>query len=250
MDAKFLINGDTAISVQIASEISIENSRKVNAVKRALEANPINGVTELLPTYCAVMLHYQPHIIRYDELVDACRRVLDGFDENDLGVQGPEMVIEIPVYYGPEWAIDLPEVAEFHHLSEQEIIDIHTGYPFYTYMLGFSPGHPYLGSENPLRMPRRAVPRPLVERGCVVVMNNQSVVEPIDSPIGWNVIGRAPIRIFNIEREDPFRIKAGMWVQFRQIDRAEYDQIDRLDAAGQYEYKIYEKKGDAYGDHR
>jgi len=93
MDAKFLINGDTAISVQIASEISIENSRKVNAVKRALEANPIKGVTELLPTYCAVMLHYQPHIIRYDELVDACRRVLDGFDENDLGVQGPEMVI-------------------------------------------------------------------------------------------------------------------------------------------------------------
>ena len=133
-------------------------------------------------------------------------------------------------------------------MTEQEIIDIHTGYPFYTYMLGFTPGHGYLGSDNPLRMPRRATPRPKVERGCIVVMNNQSVIEPIDSPNGWNIIGKSPLHVFDINKEDPFMIKAGMWVKFKAISRTEYDRIEKLVEAGEYQVKIYGKEN-ANGDH-
>ena len=95
MEAKFLINGDMAISIQIANEISIENSRMINALKNLLEENPIEGVFELLPTYCSVMIYYHPEIIRYDELVEVCKKVLAGIAETDLCEHSSEMMIEI-----------------------------------------------------------------------------------------------------------------------------------------------------------
>ena len=242
METRYLINGDGALTIQLADQISIPNNRMVSAVKRVFEEDPLPGVTELLPTYCALTVFYDPLQIEYQEVLAESQRRVSVISQHTEGDSAEEWVLEVPVLYGGEWGFDLPEVAAYHNMTEQQIIDIHTGYPFYTYMLGFTPGHGYLASENPLTIPRRSSPRACVPVGSIVVTQNMSVIEPIDSPNGWNVIGKTPLRVFNMADEDPFVIKQGMWVQFKAIDRREYDRIEQQVQSGTYRLVLRRKE--------
>ena len=242
MAVQYLPNGDRALTICLSDKVSIPNNRMVNALKRAFEDSPVKGVTELLPTYCALTVFYDPIAIGYTELVTACKQRVSQIERYLNSSAADEWVLEVPVLYGGEWGFDLPDVAAYHNMTEQQIIDIHTGYPFYTYMLGFTPGHGYLASENPLTIPRRSSPRACVTAGSVVVMQNMSVIEPIDSPNGWNVIGKTPLRVFNMADEDPFVIKQGLWVQFKSIDRKEYDRIEQQVQSGTYQLVLRRKE--------
>ena len=146
MNASFLTNGDTAITVQIADEINIANSWKVGALKKVLEEKPIRGVSELLPTFCALTIFYMPEVICYDELVAECGERLELIDESAVSEPMDGIVFEIPVFYGGESGYDLNAVAEYHRKTPKEIINIHTGHIFYAYMLGFKTGAYIFGS--------------------------------------------------------------------------------------------------------
>ena len=104
------------------------------------------------------------------------------------------------------------------------------------------PGHTYLGADNELTIPRRDSPTANVVPGSIVVMKNQSVIEPIYSRTAWHVIGKTPVRVFEINQEDPFLIKAGMWVQFRAVSKKEYDLIEKQVEAGTYRCRLYKKR--------
>ena len=242
MEARFLTNGDAAISIQVGDRISLEVSKRVRSLLRALEAEPIEGVEELLPTYCSLMIHYEPGTIRYDALVEQCRRRVEALPDTAEEGAEEEMVCEIPVLYGGVCGEDLQEVAGYHQMSVQQVIDAHTAKDNYTYMLGAAPGMAYLGAENGLHMPRRQTSRTQVEQGAVIIWENQTIIMPITYPTGWQVIGKTPVEVFDMGKPDPFLMKAGQWVRFRSIDRAEYEDIAAKVRAGAYQCRFYRKE--------
>ena len=207
-----------------------------------LQCRPIDGITEVLPAYCSIMIHYRPERILYADLVQACLKLLEDIDTDSSERSGNEALCEIPVLYGGEFGVDLDKVADYHKKSIQEIVDIHTSHDNFIYMIGFSPGMGYLGSDNGLSMPRRSSPRLKVEGGAIIIWENQSIIFPLTAPTGWNVIGRTPVRIFDLRRANPFLLEAGMWVRFRQVGQKEYDSIQERVDAGAYECSFGNKE--------
>jgi inhibitor of KinA len=132
--------------------------------------------------------------------------------------------VRIPVCYDAELGPDLAAVASFAGVSEADVVRVHTGATYRVFMLGFVPGFAYLGTvDERIAMPRRAAPRVRVPAGSVGIAGAQTGVYPAETPGGWQLIGRTPLKPFDPLREDPFLMKSGDAVQFFAIDRAEYD---------------------------
>ena len=131
--------------------------------------------------------------------------------------------VEVPVCYEAEFAPDLTEVAAAAKVTPDELVALHAGSEFRVLMIGFAPGHAYMGGLNPkLAVPRRAAPRPIVPAGSVAIANDQTVVYPYAISGGWNIIGRTPLAVFDAEREEPSLFAAGDRVRFKPISRAEF----------------------------
>jgi len=130
----------------------------------------------------------------------------------------------LPVCYDAEFGIDLEEVADALGLEIPELIDLHIKQPYKVYGIGFLPGFMYLGGlPQALEVPRKAIPRPNVQKGAVGLAGKQTGIYPQESPGGWNIIGNCPIPIFNVEQEDPCFVSVGDSIQFFRISKAEYD---------------------------
>ncbi|MDO5115111.1 MAG: 5-oxoprolinase subunit PxpB [Synergistaceae bacterium] len=242
MDGTFLTAGDTAVSVEVGNDISIPTSQKVSLLFRMLQAAGIDGIVELLPAYCSVTIQYDPSIIHHDDLVQKVKGVMDSASTREAGPSVSEMMCDIPVLYGGEYGYDIQEVADYHKKTVQDIIDIHSSHENYTYMLGFAPGMGYLGSQNGLRMPRRKSPRLSVEEGSIIIWENQSIIFPITGPTGWNVIGKTPVKIFDISKKQPFLLSAGLWIKFFPVNEEEYREIAKQSAEGKYLCRFYDRR--------
>ena len=140
MDVKFLIAGDRAVSVEFGSVISLEVNAKVRALDEKLKESPIEGMVETVPTYCALIVHYRPEVIRYSKLVEELEKRIA--DMHEVSTTTKKVVKEIPVYYGGETGPDLEYCAELENTTTEEIIRKHSQHEYYVYMLGFAPGHP------------------------------------------------------------------------------------------------------------
>ena len=139
MDVKFLIAGDRAVSVEFGKVICLETNEKVRMLEEKLKESPIEGVVEVVPTYCSLIVHYRPEVLLYDELVQALKERL----ENMHSVQKKKKIVkEIPILYGGETGPDLEYCAQLEQTSAEEIIRKHSEHEYYVYMLGFAPGHP------------------------------------------------------------------------------------------------------------
>ena len=137
--------------------------------------------------------------------------------------------VEIPVCYEPEFALDLEEVAQKTGLAKEDVPRLHAGGEYQVLMIGFAPGHAYMGGlDAKLAVPRRAVPRSLVPAGSVAIANEQTVVYPYAIPGGWSVIGRTPLRVFDAKRAEPSLFGNGDRVRFRAIGKAEFLRIAAL----------------------
>ena len=141
MEAKFLISGDSAISVQMGSEISLEVNQLVRMLFLDLTKNPIEGIVEMVPTYASLMVHYRPEKIRYDQLKEEIERRLLSMEQVE---EESHIVKEIPICYGGELGPDLEDCAAYENVSVDEFIRMHSGHEYYSYMLGFAPGHAYM----------------------------------------------------------------------------------------------------------
>lgn len=223
MSVRFLVAGDKAISVEFGKEISLELNAKVRMLQRELEEHPLEGVTETVPTYSSLIVHYRPEIIRRGPLVEALRNRLGRMRKEESGVK---VIKEIPVLYGGAMGPDLEECAALERVSPAEIIRMHSEHEYYVYMLGFAPGHPYMARfEEPFHFKRRATPRVRIPARSVVAQMNLSDLIPFDQPCGWNIIGSTPLDICDFQREDPFLIHAGEWVKHIPVTPREYEQI-------------------------
>jgi KipI family sensor histidine kinase inhibitor len=237
--AKYLICGDSALNMEFGNEISEEINKKIRAVAALIEAEKISGINEVVPTYRSLMIHYNPLIIGYEELAG----ILKVMEENisSIEISSPE-VIEIPVLYGGQYGPDIENVAVHNNLTVEEVIDIHTSAEYLIYMLGFTPGFPYLGGmDKRIAAPRLQSPRTKIPAGSVGIAGEQTGIYPVQSPGGWQLIGSTPIDIFNPERENPILLKSGNYIVFKGIDEEEYMKIKEEVKNNTYKYKLYQK---------
>ena len=134
--------------------------------------------------------------------------------------------IEVPVCYGGDFGPDLAEVARLCACSEEEVIRLHTTVEYRVYVVGFVPGFAYMGVvDDKLALPRRAVPRTRVPAGSVAIAAGQTGIYPIETPGGWHLLGRTPVRPFDSARHEPVLFRPGDRVRFREIDRDTFDQL-------------------------
>ena len=236
-NVRFLLTGDTSLSVEFGNEISEEISRKVRAFRLALEKAAIPGIVETVPTYRSLMVHYDPAVIRYGEIRERLERLLA---ESEAAPLLPGTVLEIPVLYGGEMGPDLPFVAEHAGLSEEEVIRIHSSAEYLIYMLGFTPGFTYLGGmSEAIATPRLKQPRVKIPAGSVGIAGTQTGVYPIDSPGGWQLIGRTPVKMYDPDRETPILPEAGQYIKFYPVTQDEYDAILKDVEAGTFVLKTH-----------
>lgn len=233
-----LTAGDSAVTVEFANEISHEINRRVIAFGRALAKKKIKGVLEFIPTFRSVTVFYDPCLISYGKLCKVLTRMVENTE--DTG-EDTKRVFYIPVCYEEAYAPDMHTVMEHTGLSRQSIIDLHSGRDYLIYMLGFLPGFAYLGGlDERLHTPRLAVPRTKIEAGSVGIGGSQTGIYPLDSPGGWQLIGKTPVRPYEERRENPILYRAGDYIRFVPIKEKEYQEIDMYCRAGNYHCQVTE----------
>ena len=221
--ARFRIAGDRGLLVEYGDAIHPAVNRKVRSMTLAVEADPPDGIIEIIPTYRSILLYYDPAATS----PGALKRTLESMEERLPEIRiPPPAVVEIPVCYGGDFGPDIGFVADSHHLTVEEVIRIHSEPEYLIYMVGFTPGFPFLGGlPESLHTPRLETPRTVVPEGSVGIANNQTGVYPIASPGGWQLIGRTPLRLFAPERERPIRYQAGDRIRFTPVSREEFERL-------------------------
>jgi inhibitor of KinA len=219
--------GDSALLVRVSEEFHPEKS--LDAVLRgahALELAAIPGVIELAPAYTTIGVYFDSTRINgFDKLKATIEHLLQSNLEA-ARARAAASVIEVPVCYESDFAPDLEEVARHAGISSDEVIRQYLDATYRVACVGFTPGFPYLSGLPPeLATPRRSSPRKEIPAGAVAIGGTQTGVYPRKSPGGWNIIGRTPLRLFDVQRESPALFRAGDQVRFRQISRDEFDQM-------------------------
>lgn len=225
MSARFLPAGDSAIAVEFGREIDFNINNQVAAMRTVIEAaideGKIKGIVELVPTYGSLLVVYDQLAVGYAGLIEQLKILAEGLE----GVEIPDReVVEIPVVYGGEYGPDLGIVAQLNSLSEDEVIKRHSEAEYPIYMLGFVAGFPYLGGmDKSIAAPRKQTPRLKIPAGSVGIAGQQTGIYSVESPGGWQIIGRTPLKLYDADGEKPILLRAGQSIRFKPITEAEYE---------------------------
>jgi len=231
--------GDRGILIHFEQKISPDISLKIRRFMSKLDGAKNESVIEALPAYATVCVVYNPLIMSYDAMKGFLSRLLEGGQEEEAL---NATVFEIPVLYNQETGPDMGFVSEHSGLSPDEIISIHTSREYLIYMLGFAPGFPYLGGmDERIAAPRLKVPRQKIVPGSVGIAGSQTGMYPIESPGGWQLIGRTPVKLYDPLRNPPVYYSTGDYIKYRPIDEAEFEYISELEKYGKYEVKSWVK---------
>ncbi|EHR78026.1 allophanate hydrolase [Thermococcus litoralis DSM 5473] len=213
--------GDSAIAIIFGDEIDEEVNKKVHAVAEAIEEAAPEWLIEVVPTYTSVYIYYDPLKVSYSEVLEAVKPFLSAESREEK-----KRIIEIPVAYGGEFGPDIEFVAEYNGLTVEEVIEIHSKPLYRVYMLGFLPGFAYLGGmDERIATPRLEKPRLKVPAGSVGIAGKQTGWYAIESPGGWRLIGRTPLKTFDPSKSPPSIVKAGDYVKFVPISDEEFWEI-------------------------
>lgn len=214
---------DSSLLVEFGRTISPEFHEQVLALFRLLASQGGSRIRNLHPAYSSLLIDFDPMQWTHEELTAQVRELIYRDKSSDSCVS---RAIALPVCYDPEFGPDLSDVAAIHHISVSEVIRLHASATYLVYFLGFSPGFAYLGGlPEQLRTPRLATPRGRVAVGSVGIAGDQTGVYPIESAGGWRIIGRTPVRMFEVSGDPPTRLRLGDVVRFDAIDRLEFDRI-------------------------
>lgn len=232
MRARFLPCGDCGITVNFGNEINEEINSLVTRFTSAAEKARIPGAVEYIPAFCSVTVIYDPLKTSAKELTRQLKRA----QKHSAGGNDFKPVLyKIPVCYDDEFAPDMESVEKITGLAKEEIINIHTGRDYPIYMLGFLPGFAYLGDmDKRIAAPRLETPRVRIPRGSVGIGGNQTGIYPSDSPGGWRLIGKTPVRVYDEKKEDPILYRAGDRIRFIRITKEDFFRIDKECENGAY----------------
>ena len=221
--AQYRVAGDRGLLAEYGDTIDPEVNHKVRSMALVLEQDAPAGVVEVIPTYRSLLVVYDPALTDPEKL----RNALLNLEKHLAQIKIPAPhTVEIPVCYGGDFGPDIQFVADCHNLSVEEVVRIHCQPQYPIYMVGFTPGFPFLGGlPETLHTPRLKTPRKLVPEGSVGIANNQTGIYPVASPGGWQLIGRTPLRLFVPERTNPFLFKAGDRIRFKPISAGDYHRL-------------------------
>lgn len=235
---RILTAGDSSLLVEFGKEISPKINQKIAATVQLMRDQYIEGVVDVIPAFCSLLINYDPRVIAYEEIKERIQGLLK------IEVKGSEnrkRVYEIPVCYGGEYGPDIANIAENAGLSEEEVIKIHSSRDYLIYMLGFLPGFCYLGGlDERIHTPRLANPRIKINAGSVGIGGSQTGIYPLDSPGGWQLMGMTPVKTYDPDREVPILVEAGDYIRFVPIDEEEYKRIKELVERGEYQCIVHE----------
>jgi len=222
-DFRIVPAGDSMLVVEFEERIDLAINARAISLARSLQVSPIRGVRDVVPAYRSVAVFFDPLRTDYNALLDRLER------DAAWSVQEPaehRQPIRVPVCYGGEFGPDLPSVARFARITEDEVVAMHAAGTYRVFMLGFVPGFAYLGLVDPrIAAPRHSTPRVRVPLGSVGIAGVQTGIYPAETPGGWQLIGRTPLKSFDMTRPEPFLMKPGDSVTFLPIDRAEYERL-------------------------
>lgn len=227
--------GDSAVLVRVTENFEQAPSETLNAVlaaQSAISAAQIPGVVEIAPAYTTIALFFDP--VRALEAGASSENIFGWIEQRILGAladgkkletdPGEIRLVQIPVCYEAEFAIDLEHVARHAGIDWKEVVDLHCGVEYRVHCVGFTPGFPFLGGlPYKIATPRRDIPRKEIPAGSVGIGGKQTGIYPIKSPGGWNIIGRTPLRLFDPQKDPPALLRAGDRVRFNSITREEFE---------------------------
>jgi inhibitor of KinA len=231
-EPRLLPCGDRAVSVELGDEVDRELNARVLALEYLLQQRRVAGIAETVPSYRALLVYYDPLVIGWDRLHETLRELCARARPEVLP---PARTVELPCCYEGELGFELEAAARKIGLDPAEMSRLHAASDYYVYFVGFTPGLPYMtGMPERLTIPRLQNPRTKTPPGSVAIGGVQCCIYPIESPGGFWVLGRTPVRLYDPTAPEPILLRAGDHVRFRAIDRAEYDAIAAAVDAGRY----------------
>ncbi len=237
-DIRILTAGDSALLIEFGKEINPETNRKITALVQLMREQHIEGIVDVIPAFCSLLINYDPRVLSYEELKERMEHLLKMETKTEAT---RKRIFEIPVCYGGEYGPDIENIAEHAGLSIEEVIKIHSSKDYLIYMLGFLPGFTYLGGlDERIHTPRLASPRLKIRAGSVGIGGSQTGIYPLDSPGGWQLMGMTPVRTYDPERQTPILVEAGDYIRFIPIDEEEFLRIQELVEKGEYQCVVHE----------
>lgn len=219
--------GDSAISIEFGQVIDPNINQHIRQTVEGIQNLHLEGIVEMVPTYCALLIQYDALRYTYAEICHILEPICNQpvrTSENELVT-----VVEIPTVYGGKFGPDLGFVASHNQLTEDEVVTIHSGTDYLVYMMGFIPGFTYLGGMDPcIATPRLSSPRTVIPAGSVGIAGEQTGTYPSDSPGGWQIIGRTPVLMYDMNQEQAALLKAGDYVRYVPIDERAFHSIEQL----------------------
>lgn len=226
---------DDSVVIRFKEEISPAVAGEVRHARLAIEALGMPWVTDMVSSYNELLVIYDNNAVGPSEALDSIGKALASTASE---IRSKAMVTEIPVCYGGEFGPDLRFVAEHTGLSSDEVISIHSGRDYLIYMIGFTIGFPYLGGMDVrLVTPRLQSPRQIVPKGSVGIAGKQTGIYSLDTPGGWQIIGRSPASLVNIDRTPPAVLSAGDFVRFTPVTEDEYHRLAEMGKVGKLRLK-------------
>lgn len=215
---------ETSALIKFENKIDKAINKKIRLFCEYLDKNSFCGLIEYVPYFSSISVIYNPLKIKDEEPFKAVKLKLEEIlSKLDFSCEYEKHIVEIPVYYGSEFGPDIEHVAEVNNLSVEEVIKIHSSGEYLVYMLGFAPGFPYLGGlSEKIYTPRREAPRTAIPEGSVGIAGTQTGVYPIETPGGWQIIGRTPLKLFDLNSKEKTLLKCGDIAKFYPISYEEY----------------------------
>ncbi|MFN0305200.1 MAG: 5-oxoprolinase subunit PxpB [Burkholderiales bacterium] len=219
--------GDAAVLIDFADTVDVAVNAGIQRLARILQRKRVPWIRDVVPSLASLALHFDLTALGDRDPVQATETLIDEcLARASSLIDEPARRVDVPICYDEAFGLDLPELSEVLHMPVEEIARRHAGSEFSVLMMGFAPGHPYLGGlDAALAVPRRSTPRALVPGGSIGIAHRQSVVYPYALPGGWNIVGRTPLRLFDATQEEPSVFEPGDAVRFRSIDRVEFDRV-------------------------
>ncbi len=231
---RILPAGDRAFVVELGDAIDPALNARVHALARRVDRELRGTVAELVPTYRSLLVIHDPLHSDRDRLVRQIVALAEEVTHGSMDARS-ERLVRLPACYGGAFGPDLEDVARHCGLSPEQVIAAHAGATYLVYMLGFTPGFPYLGGMPPsIATPRLETPRQRVEAGFIGIGGQQTGVYPVESPGGWRLVGRTPVPLFDPAAPSPFLLRAGDRLRFDPIDPPAFAEIASRVQAGTY----------------
>ena len=234
-EIQFIPISECALLLSFGNTIDNVIHERLMLVKEKVETNPFNGFIETVPAYNSLTIFYNPvETEKTAETISASvvhqlKQIIETSEQSPT-LQANKATIIIPVCYDEEYGIDLNELSVPLNLSTKEIIELHTAREYKVFMIGFTPGFPYMGIlDEQLFTKRKAQPRISVPSGSVAIAGNQTGIYPLSTPGGWNIIGRTPLKLFDQQKEHPFLLTAGDTIQFTPITKKEFTTLSAVE---------------------